>query len=156
MICGLPLSPLSATDSEGAAGGVAVDEFVDMKDAVTNDPIVGTESVTLTEHGPGARVPAALPSPQRMTPAEEARHWLTHMPYHPGCELCVQCRRPNSHHRTSLQDSRSIPLLVGDYCFPKGQQDDETITVLVLKLYPYKLFFSCIVASKGPDPLVVA
>ena len=78
MICGLPLSPLSATDSEGAAGGVAVDEFVDMKGAVTNDPIVGTESVTLTEHGPGARVPTALPSPQRMTPADEARHWLTY------------------------------------------------------------------------------
>ena len=28
--------------------------------------------------------------------------------------------------------------------------------LLILRLYPYKLFFACTVAAKGPDPLVVA
>ena len=82
MIFGLPLSPLTSTDSE-LGGGMATDEYADMKDAVSDDPIVGIESTTLTEHGQGGRAPIALPSPLRMTPAEEARHWLTHLPYHP-------------------------------------------------------------------------
>ena len=137
-------------------GGLVPEEYVDMKDAVTSDPIVGIESTTLTEHGPGAREPVALPSPNRMTPVQLAKHWLTHLPYHPGCELCVQSRRPNSHHRSSTANERTIPLLVGDYCFPKSQKDDESVTVLVLKLFPYKLFFACAVRAKGPDPLVVA
>ena len=137
-------------------GGLVPEEYVDMKDAMTTDPIVGIESTTLTEHGPGAREPVALPSPNRMTPAQLAKHWLTHLPYHPGCELCVQCRRPNTHHRSSTTNERTIPLLVGDYCFPKSQKDDEAVTVLVLKLYPYKLYFACAVRAKGPDPLVVA
>ena len=28
--------------------------------------------------------------------------------------------------------------------------------MLVLKLYPYKIYFACLVRQKGPDPLVVA
>ena len=38
-----------------AGDGLVLEEYVDMKDAVTADPIVGIESTTLTEHGPGAR-----------------------------------------------------------------------------------------------------
>ena len=132
------------------------DEYVDMSDAVPADPIVGIESTTMTEHGPGAKDPVALPSPHRMSPAQLAKHWLTHLPYHPGCEICVQCRRPNSHHRSITASDRSIPLLVGDYCFLKGEGDEESVTCLVLKLYPYKIFFACIVRRKGPEPLAVA
>ena len=50
----------------------------------------------------------------------------------------------------------TIPLLVGDYGFIKDGTDDENATVLVLKLYPFKLICSSLVASKGSDPLVVA
>ena len=64
-------------------------------------------------------------------------------------------RRPNSHHRNLHDESRTIPLLVGDDGFPRDNRDQECSTVLVLKLYPHKMFFSCVVASKGPDPLVV-
>ena len=130
--------------------------MVDMKDAALDEKIIGVEAKTLYEHGPGDLEPRQLPTPHRMLPAKEALHWLTHLPYDPACELCVQCKRPNSHHRGNTTDERVIPLLVGDYCFIKGSKDEEMVTGLVFKLYPFKLFFGCVVQTKGPDPLVVA
>ena len=132
------------------------DDLVDPRDLMMGEPIVGFDEPTLTENGEGARTPKTLPSPRAMTPAQRAAHWITHLPYDPSCEICVQCRRPNEHHRSVKDDSRVIPLLVGDYGFIKDSGDTESATILVLKLYPYKTFFSCIVANKGPDPLVVA
>ena len=132
------------------------EEAADFKYAVMEEKIIGTESVTLDEHGQGAVTPKGLPSPARMTPAAERLHWLTHLPYNPACEVCVRCKRPNTHHRGCKTDSRVIPLLVGDYCFLKDSQDEDQATMLVLKLYPYKIYFACLVRQKGPDPLVVA
>ena len=43
---------------------------------------------------------------------------------------------------------RTIPLLVGDYGFVKDGTDEGNATVLVLKLYPYKLVFSCLVSER--------
>ena len=97
------------------------------------EKIIGEESVTLDEHGPGAVTPKALPEPARMTPAAERLHWLTHLPYDPACEVCVKCKRPNTHHRGCKTDHRVIPLLVGDYCFVKDSQDEDQATILVLK-----------------------
>ena len=130
--------------------------MVDMQDALWGDKIMGSNATTLTEHGPGALTPKALPSPQQMLPSQRAKHWLTHLPYDPACELCVQCKRPNSHHRATKGDERTIPLLVGDYCFFKSSSDSSSVTGLVMKVYPYKLVFGCVVQTKGPDPLVVA
>ena len=65
------------------------EEAADFKYAVMEEKIIGTESVTLDEHGQGAVTPTALPSPARMTPAAERLHWLTHLPYDPACEVCV-------------------------------------------------------------------
>ena len=113
--------------------------MADMRDAVMDDKIIGVEVTTTDEHGPGALVPRELPKPHRMLPSKEAKHWLTHLPYDPACELCVQCRRPNSHHRGSTKDERTIPLLVGDYCFVKDSSDGEQVTGLVLKLYPFNI-----------------
>ena len=121
-----------------------------------DEKMIGTEQVTLTEHGPGALQPKNLPSPHQMLPAQKAKHWLTHLPYDPSCELCVQCKRPNSHHRGLQSTERSIPLLVGDYCFGKDSQDEEQVPILVLKLYPFKTYFACVVQNKGYDPLIVA
>ena len=120
-----------------------------MKDAVMDDNIIGVEVTTTNEHGPGAMEPRVLPTPHRMLPSKEAKHWLAHLPYDPACELCVQCKRHNSHHRESTKDERTIPLLVGDYCFVKDSSDGEQVTGLVLKLYPFNILFGCVVQSKA-------
>ena len=96
-----------------------------MSDAVFDEKILGVEATTMDAHGPGALEPKVLPTPHRMLPSKEAKHWLTHLPYDPACELCVQCKRPNSDHRGLKDDKRTIPLLVGDYCFFKRSSDSS-------------------------------
>ena len=115
------------------------DEVMGKDDVVFGDPIVGSEATTVSKDGPGAIAAKGLPSPPAMTPTQKAIHDLTHLPYNPACEECVATRRPNSHHRNLHDESRTIPLLVGDYGFPRDTRDQECSTVLVLKLYPYKI-----------------
>ena len=130
---------------------------VDPKFALLKEPIVGTEVVTYEEgKGTGAFPPKPLPSPKEMSDVQRRIHDITHLPYDPGCAICVSCRRPNDHHRLSHDASRTIPLVVGDYAFPKNMGDDDPLTVLVLRVYPFKLMLCCWVLSKGRDPRVVA
>ena len=124
------------------------EELVNMKDALFDDPIVGHEQVLLDEQGPGALDPVPLTSPPSMTPAQWAKHVLTHLPYHPGCPVCAATRRPNDQHRISHDDERTIPLLVADYCFVKSSADKVLQALRVMILYPYTLYVACAVPNK--------
>ena len=131
-------------------------EAIRQEDILLSEKIVGVENVTLDEStGPGARVARPLSSPQVPTPAQIARHNLTHMPYAAWCPFCVACRRKNSHHRRSHEHEREIPLVVGDYAFPRATEDEGGPTILVLRVYPYRLVFACVVSAKGPEPVAV-
>ena len=124
--------------------------------AALGDPIVGVDRVVYDDTtGPGALAAKPLSSPKSMTALQKAIHDLTHLPYHPGCEICVSCRRPNTQHRSLKNSERVVPLMVGDYCFPKHSEDVDPLTVLVIRVYPYKLFLCCHVPSKGRDMSVV-
>ena len=116
---------------------------------------MGIEHTTLDDHGPGAIGVEPMAAPPELTPAQWAKHSLTHLPYHPGCSICRACKRPNSAHVKSHEADRTIPLLVGDYAFCRDSKDEGLATLLVLRLFPYRLIFSFVVAAKGPDPLVV-
>ena len=120
------------------------------------EPIIGVERVVYDdETGPGAIPARPLPTPKSMSVAQRAIHDLTHLPYDPGCEICVSSRRPNTHHRSLHGGERSVPLVVGDYCFPKHSEESTTLTVLVVRVYPYKIFMCCVVPAKGRFPEVV-
>ena len=141
-------------DQQGIVG--EDDDEVDPKMALMGEPIVGVDKVIYDEiTGPGALQARPLASPKVMSAAQRAVHDLTHLPYHPGCEVCVSCRRPNSHHRSLQNTERTVPLMVGDYCFPKHNDESDPMTVLVIRVYPYKFFFACSVNSKGRDPNVI-
>ena len=58
-------------------------------------------------------------------------------------------------HLSLKHSERSVPLMVADDCFPKHSDESDTLTVLVLRIFPYKLFLCCHVAAKGRDPVVV-
>ena len=149
--------PVVAHHDEPVRGEAIAEEEVDPRLAVVGEPIVGIESITWEEgKGPGALPAKALPSPKEMSSAQRRIHDLTHLPYDPGCPICVSCRRPNDHHRTIKDPERSIPLLVADYGFPRNSSDDETLTLLVMRVYPYKIWMCSVVPSKGRDPKVVA
>ena len=141
--------------SNGQSAEVDKEEDVDPKMAVMGEPIVGVDRIVYDEStGPGALAARPLSSPKCMSAAQRAIHDLTHLPYEPSCEVCVSCRRPNTPH-TKVKSDRSIPLLVGDYCFPKHSADTEAMTALVIRVYPYKVFFVCSVLAKGRDPQVI-
>ena len=81
------VSPLLPSIPVGAMG---VEEEANMQDAIFGEKIIGSENVTLHESGhPGAREPMPLSEPQKMLPSQRAKHWLTHLPYDPACEVCV-------------------------------------------------------------------
>ena len=124
-------------------------------DAMTSDPIIGTEALLHDGHGPGARPAVPIKAPAEMTPAQWEAHVLTHLPFCPGCPYCVMARKPNLQHRRSHEGDRTIPMLVADYGYIRDADDTLLATVLVLRLYPYRLFFATIVNPKGPDNSVV-
>ena len=82
-----------------------------------------------------------LPTPPTMTAAERAQHNLHHLPPHRGCPICAANRTPNTAHFQSHEHERTIPLLVGDYCFLRSIIDKPLITCLVMRLYPYRICF---------------
>ena len=131
----------------GAAGGEDVlvvedDEVVNNKHVLLGEPIVGAKVVTHDSSGPGVVKIKLMPAPKGMTEAEWAEHCISHVKYSDACPYCVACRRPNAPHKKLNSESTSkLPLLVGDYCFPKTANDAKTLTILVLRLYPYKILF---------------
>ena len=144
--------PLTRSFKTGGGTGSAVDldeEKLNPKSVAVDDPIVGESMETLDEHGPGAIEPKVMSVPKELTPHQKARHVISHLPYDPSCEICVACRRPNDPHSLSHESSRTIPLLVGDFGYMRDSKDDDNATILVLKLYPFRLNFACVVASKG-------
>ena len=80
--------------------------------------------------------PMGLKSPDAPTRAEMELHWLTHLPYRSWCKWCVMAKRANSPHFQLPTHSRSVPLLVVDYCFVRDSQDQDLLTCLVGRLYP--------------------
>lgn len=129
-------------------------EDVDFSKAMLDDPIVGVEVIS-DEQGPGARRARPLPVPKPMSPTEREIHDLTHLPMDLRCEICRLTRGLNAQHRATSEETRVIPLLVADYCFVKYNNSPALRTILVMRLYPYRLFFVCCVPRKGADPDVV-
>ena len=144
-------------DDERMRDEAELDDDVNPKHAMMDEPIIGMENVTWEDgKGSGALSARPLPSPKTMSDAQRRIHDITHLPYDPGCPICVSCRRPNDHHRRVKDSTRTIPLIVADYGFPKNSDDDEPLTLLVMRAYPYKIFMCTVVPSKGRDPRVIA
>ena len=145
-----PVSPIKPTFGDlRRSGHEDGEEAIDPKDVLLGDRIVGTEHVTLDSHGPGAIEVEPMASPPDMTPAQWAKHVITHLPYHPGCSICRACKRQNRAHVRSHEADRAIPLLVGDYAFCRDSKDESLATLLILRRYPYKLIFSFCCARQG-------
>ena len=151
-----PVSPTQPSFGDLRRNGQADgEEVINPKDVLLGDRIVGTEHVTLNEHGPGAIDVKPMKAPPELTVEQWARHAITHLPYHPGCAICRACKLPNIAHGKSHEAERTIPLLVGDYAFCRDSKDEGLATLLILRILPYRLTFAFVVATKGPDPLVV-
>ena len=157
MLCPVrpPASP-SFPEGEAPAPSImqeAEEETIDFKDSLDEEPIVGVEPA---QDGDSTRTAVPLPAPPAMTPKEREIHNLKHQPPHRGCPICAANRTPNVKHGPTHEASRTIPLLVGDYCFLRSIVDTLLATCLVFRLYPCKICFACVVPAKGSHTGVVA
>ena len=95
-----------------------------------------------------------MKSPREMTPKEWERHKTTHLPFHCACPHCVAGKKPNLQHRRS-RTCRRIPHVCADYCYLRDSLSDTPITVLVVLVLPFRIYFATVVDAKGPDRTVV-
>ena len=150
-----PVSPPAAlSKDEAAAPDVShheqeeeKEEIVNLEHALVEKPIVGVEQAQKHDQSPHGANP--LPSPPVMTQAEREKHNLTHQPPHRGCPICVSSRAPNLMHGPTHEHQRTIPLLVGDYCFMRSILDNLLRTCLVMRLYPYRKLCLTAVPATG-------
>ena len=98
---------------------------------------VGTDDEVDMETGSCVRQARGLPEPYSPSPAERARHNLTHWPYRSWCEHCVRSRRPNSRHIFSPSSSeRTVPVFVADYCYLRDSRDEDLAEVFCWPTLP--------------------
>lgn len=75
-------------------------------------------------------------------------HSLTHFPYRSRCKHCVACKRSNVIHKSTASE-RTIPLLVADYGYIRDSKDQDLLTILVARVYPYRMTYSMVCDVKA-------
>ena len=146
-----PVKPPTNPPSQPGGDGTATTQDMDDETVDFKHVLRGQGSSQQDDHEP---VP--VKSPRTMTAAQKEKHDLTHMPPDLGCSICRSTRTPNLGHTATREHERTIPLLVGDYCFLKTFSETILATCLVFRLYTYKSFLACIVPKKGHHPDVIA
>ena len=66
------------------------------------------------------------------------------MPFCAWCPICVATKRPNHHHRRYKSPERRIPFVVADYGYARNSGEDNLICILVIKIYPFGLFWAAV------------
>jgi hypothetical protein len=119
----LKRTALQSLQREGA-GGVA--------EAEGNAVNVADDEVEEEE----ANVARPLRDPRAPSAAERAAHAATHLPFRSWCAECVAGRRDNPAHRriNNEEDEKGgVPEIAMDYCFIRREEEEQVLTVLVLK-----------------------
>ena len=109
------------------------------------------EEVDGEEH-PAEEARAARPArdPRQPTAAERAAHEATHLPFRVWCAECVAGRRDNPPHRAS-KEAPSVPEVGMDYAFVRRADEEDTLTLLVMKDRGSRAARAWVVPHKGAD-----
>ena len=94
-----------------------------------------------------------LRDPRTPTAAERAAHEATHLPFRSWCEVCVAGRRDNPAHRGVKigEDELAVPELGMDYCFVRREDEEEVVTVIVIKDRGSRAIRATRVLQKGAE-----
>ena len=91
-----------------------------------------------------------LRNPGTPTQAEVEVHNLTHLPYRSWCPACVAGKARDRGHEASVTDySEGVPQIVMDYCFMKGDEDEDTVAIQVAKDRRTRMVFAHVIPRKG-------
>ena len=90
-------------------------------------------------------------SPKEPTRAEVEAHRLTHLPYRSWCRHCVRgrgiteaCRKEDYE-----EDEHAVPEIHMDYCFPRHEDAEVGLTVLVGREKGTRMTMGTVVPMKG-------
>ena len=167
LCCPFAVSPSLLSDVEAAAeeelvhgtendetGLIGIDDGYDrgnpemaMDGGNGSDDLVCGECSAEPEQAQKAR---GMRDPKQPSADDLALHNLTHFPYRSWCPHCVSTRRPDIAHR-SKSKPRTTPLLVADYGYIRDKLDQDLLTVLVVRVYPFKMTFAMVCDVKGYD-----
>ena len=131
-----PVSPHNTFVDEGTAEAENVDHDAQVDDAEEEE-----EEEALTAK--------PLRSPTAPTAAERAAHEPTHLPYRSWCDVCVAGRRDNPAHRSVEHDDNAVHEVMMDYCFLRRHDEEEVITLLVMKERQSRAIQAWVVPSKS-------
>jgi hypothetical protein len=96
-----------------------------------------------------AVVPKIPPSPILPTEQEVQQHDITHLPFRSWCPHCVSGKARNRPHRKLKDKVHQVPNIVVDYCFLKGEGDEESLIVQVARDEESSYLFAHAVPRKG-------
>jgi hypothetical protein len=91
--------------------------------------------------------------PKLPSKAEIEEHMLSHLPYRNWCEHCVKGRGRQMDHRRQEEDRETIEFHM-DFCFPGGEADKETQTILVMRERTTRMTMASAVPSKSTGAFI--
>ena len=91
--------------------------------------------------------------PMLPSQAEIDMHMLTHLPYRNWCEHCVRGRGKQMDHKKAEERRDTIEFHL-DFCFPGGEEDEQTLTILVMRERSTRMTMASAVPSKSTGSFI--
>ena len=98
-----------------------------------------------------ARRVKVVRDPSAPTKAERDAHEATHLPFRVWCTDCINGRRDNPPHIRTPNAIIEVPEVLFDYCFVRKDDEEETITILLMKDRQSRAIRAWVVPHKGVD-----
>ena len=92
-----------------------------------------------------------MQAPGEPSVAERATHETTHLPYRSWCRHCVEGRAENPPHQHSENVDLEVPELIMDYAFARHHDEQDLVTLLVIKDRQSRIIMARTLAHKGRD-----
>jgi len=123
-------------------------------DSHEDKPDLGDEDLEEEESGSleAAKVKRML-DPKLPSQSEVDEHMMTHLPYRNWCEHCVKGRGRQMDHRRKQQKSEMVEFHM-DFCFPGGELDAKTQTILVIRERTTRMTMASAVPSKSTGTFI--
>ena len=143
----------SVGSGAGAQGNPIHSQGLGDRDVVDNRNLEQAIIETQSENPPVKVIRA----PEQPSSAEvEAHSAAGHWPFRSWCPTCVAGAAPDDPHRTIDKPTHDFPVFSSDYAFMGSKNDQEKITLYVVKESKTKSIFSTVVPRKGVSETDVA
>jgi hypothetical protein len=102
---------------------------------------------------PAEEARAARPArdPGAPTQGERDAHAATHLPFRSWCDECVQGRRDAPPHYRTKRGAGEIPEVAFDYAFIRRDDEEEVVTLLIMRDRDSKALRGWMLERKGAD-----